>query len=201
MNMSPRLRKFILTAHITFSVGWLGAVCGFLALAIAGLKNHDAQTQNAAYIAMGVLGWYVIVPFNIGSLFTGLIQSLCTPWGLFRHYWILVKFLLTIGATVLLFLHLQPAHELAEAALNGSITNPNFQALRIRVITEAALALVVLYIAIVLSIYKPWGRTQFGQPNEQRETSPWGRYVLYGIATLILIFIVKHLVSGGLGHH
>jgi len=31
--MTPRFNKFALTAHITFSVGWLGAVIAYLALA------------------------------------------------------------------------------------------------------------------------------------------------------------------------
>jgi hypothetical protein len=37
MNMTPRFQKFTLLAHITFSVGWFGAVVPYLALAIAGL--------------------------------------------------------------------------------------------------------------------------------------------------------------------
>jgi hypothetical protein len=52
MTMSLGFRKFALTAHVTFSVGWLGAVAGFLALACAGLTSYDAQTQRAAYLAM-----------------------------------------------------------------------------------------------------------------------------------------------------
>ena len=39
--MKPRLRKLGVTAHVTFSVGWLGADAGFLA--IAGLISQDAQ--------------------------------------------------------------------------------------------------------------------------------------------------------------
>lgn len=31
--MNPRLRKLTLTAHVTASVGWLGAVTAFLVLA------------------------------------------------------------------------------------------------------------------------------------------------------------------------
>ena len=42
MIMNPPLRKFALTAHVTSSVGWLGAIAGFLALPIAGLINQDA---------------------------------------------------------------------------------------------------------------------------------------------------------------
>ena len=40
--MTPRVRKWALTAHIAFSVGWLGAVAGFLVLSIAGLTSRDA---------------------------------------------------------------------------------------------------------------------------------------------------------------
>lgn len=36
MMLTPRIRKFALTAHIASSVGWIGADAGFLSLAIAG---------------------------------------------------------------------------------------------------------------------------------------------------------------------
>jgi len=49
---------------------------------------------------MGVTGWYIIVPLCLASLLTGLIMSLATKWGLFRHYWVTVKFLLTIVSTL-----------------------------------------------------------------------------------------------------
>jgi hypothetical protein len=43
MAMTPRLRKFALTAHVTSSVGWLGAVAAFLALAVAGLTGQNSS--------------------------------------------------------------------------------------------------------------------------------------------------------------
>jgi len=43
MPMTPGLRKFALTTHVTSSVGWIGAVGAFLALAVAGLGSQDAQ--------------------------------------------------------------------------------------------------------------------------------------------------------------
>ena len=62
MIMSPGLRKFALTAHVTSSIGWFGAVAAFLALAIAGLTSQDAQIVRAAYLAMELTTWFVIVP-------------------------------------------------------------------------------------------------------------------------------------------
>ncbi len=47
--MTPRLRKLVLIAHITFSVGWFGAVAAFLVLVITGLTSRDPQMVRAAY--------------------------------------------------------------------------------------------------------------------------------------------------------
>src|ERR671915_105942 len=114
--MTPRLRKFVLTAHITFSVGWLGAVVAYLALAIAALTSRDIQMVRAAYLSMELIGWFIIVPFSLAALLTGLVQSLGTQWGLFRHYWILVKFLLTVTATIVLLLHMPTIGRVARMA-------------------------------------------------------------------------------------
>ena len=120
MTMTPRVRKFALTAHVISSVGWLGAVAGFLALAAAGLISQDARMVRTAYLAMDLTYWFVIVPAGLASLLTGLVLSLGTTWGLFRHYWVLMKFLLTIPAIVLLLVHTQPVNYLAGVARRDS---------------------------------------------------------------------------------
>src|SRR6187431_3067634 len=108
MIMSPGARRFALTAHVTTSVGWLGAVGGFLVLALSGLTTHDAHIVRAAYLAMELLGWCLIVPLSFASLLSGIIQGLGTPWGLLRHYWVLIKLLITPLATLVLLVHMQP---------------------------------------------------------------------------------------------
>jgi Na+-driven multidrug efflux pump len=90
--MTPRLRKLTLIAHVTASVGWLGALAVFLAHALASFISEDDQLVRAASLAMGVAAWFVILPLSLTSLITGLVQALGTTWGLFRHYWILSNF-------------------------------------------------------------------------------------------------------------
>src|SRR5688500_12929888 len=116
MIMAKSLRKIALTAHLTFSVGWIGAVVAYLGLGVATRTSQDAQTVRAAWIAMELTGWSVIVPLALASLCTGLVMSLFTKWGLFRHYWVLLSLVLTIFATVILLLHMQTVSLLAEAA-------------------------------------------------------------------------------------
>ena len=84
--MTPGVRNFALTAHVASSVGWLGAVAGFLVLSIAGLTSANPETVRSAYVAMNLLGQFMIVPLSLAALLTGLIQALGTQWGLVRHY-------------------------------------------------------------------------------------------------------------------
>src|SRR5205814_8091122 len=98
MMMTAGARKLALTTHITSSVGWLGSVAAFLALAIAGVTIHDPQVVRAAYLAMHLTTWFVIVPLILASLFTGLVDSLVTPCGLFRLYGFGTKRLRTVLA-------------------------------------------------------------------------------------------------------
>jgi hypothetical protein len=86
MVMTPGVRKFALVAHVTSSVGWLGAVAAFLVLSVAGLTSERAETVRGAYVAMNLIGLVAIVPLSLAALLTGLIQSLGTHWGLFKHY-------------------------------------------------------------------------------------------------------------------
>lgn len=56
MTFSPRVGKFTLTVHVTSSVGWLGAVGAFLALAVAGLTSNSAQIVRALHLTGHGLG-------------------------------------------------------------------------------------------------------------------------------------------------
>jgi hypothetical protein len=168
MTMTPGVRKFALTAHLTASVGWLGAVAGFLALAVAGLTSHDAQMVRGAYLAMELITWCLIVPLAFASLLTGLVVSLGTTWGLFRHYWVLLKLLITILATVLLLVHTQPIGVLAGVARETTLSSADVGRLQIQLVGDAGLALLALLVVTTLGVYKPRGLTPYGR-RKQRE--------------------------------
>ena len=166
MTMSPSLRKLALTAHVTLTLGWLGAIVGFLALAIAALTSRDSQLVRGAYLAMELTGWYVLVPLCIASLATGLIMSLGTSWGLFRHYWVLVKFVITVIAAIILFMYTQTLDQFGALARDTSLPidalrNPS-------PVLHSALAVLALLVNTTLSVYKPRGLTKYGR-RKQRE--------------------------------
>jgi hypothetical protein len=159
--MSPGRRKFVLTAHVSASVGWLGAIAAFLVVGVVGLTSQDAQTVRGAYLVMDAAAWFVLVPLAFASLLTGLVQSLATPWGLFRHYWVLFKLLINVAATTFLLMYMETFNSMAEVAADprsdlGAVRN-------VSSVLHAALALLLLLAATILAVYKPPGLTRYGR--------------------------------------
>jgi hypothetical protein len=171
MIMPPRVRKFVLTAHVTSSVGWIGAVVVFLALAIVGMTSQDAQTVRGAYLVMEPAAWSVLVPLAFASLVTGIVQGLGTHWGLFRHYWVLFKLLITVFATIVLLIYMETFRVMARVAADPSTdleivrnASPAF---------HAVLALLGLLVAAVLAVYKPRGMTPYGRHKLRERGLPY----------------------------
>ncbi len=207
MIMPPNIRKVALIAHVTFSVGWFGAVGVFLALAVTGLTSQDSERVRAVYVAMDLSGWYVIVPLCLASLLTGLIEALGTTWGVFRHYWVVSKLLITVLATALLVMHMHPADRIACVAAVWTLSNADLHALRVQLEVDAGAALLALLAATTLSVYKPRGVTPYGLRKQQEQsvgsykgsiTSTWRWASVFGIIAIALI-VIRHLTVGG--HH
>jgi hypothetical protein len=168
--MSPGLRKLALTAHVTASVGWLGSVVGFLALAVGALTIQDAQTVRGAYVAMELTARFVIVPLSFVSLLTGVIQSLGTKWGLFRHYWVIAKLLINVFANIVLLIYMPTLSYLAAVAKDSTLTSGDLGGLRnLSPVLHAGAALLLLLVATALGVYKPRGLTRYGWRKQQEQ--------------------------------
>ncbi len=168
MIMTPRLRKFALAAHLTCSVGWIGAVAGYIALDVAAATSQDAQTLRTAYLAMELIARYVIVPLALASLLSGLLMSLGTKWGLFRHYWVLISLLLTIIVTLVLLVETQTIGYFADMAADPTTSGDDLRALGSTLVHSVG-GTVVLLVILALNVYKPRGMTRYGWRKQQKE--------------------------------
>jgi len=163
--LPPPARKLVLTLHITASVGWLGAVIAFLALAVVGLTSQDPQTVRSAFLVMEPAAGSILVPLSFASLLTGVLQSLGGAWGLFRHYWVLFKLLINVAASIVLLLYMQTLRYVASVAADPAtdlalVRNPS-------PLIHAGAALLLLLVAVILSVYKPRGLTPYGLRKER----------------------------------
>ena len=218
MAFAPALRRFTFTTHVTSSVGWVGAVLVFLALAAIGLTSQDETTVRGAYLLMAPAAWFVLVPLAHAALVSGIALSLGTPWGLVRHYWVALKLVITAFSTVILMIYMGTFRQMAGVAADpvvelGLVRNPS-------PLLHAILALLLLLAATVLAVYKPFGMTAYGarlqmqtrvsaqslapatdHATPERKPRRW-EYVFWivGLAILALI-IVSHLMGSGTHGH
>ena len=119
--LSSVARKVSLSVHLTVSVGWIGAVVAYLGLGMAAVTTKDPEVIRSMWVAMEVVGWYVIVPLAVASLLTGLLMAFGTKWGLFRHYWVAISFGLTVVSVVVLLLHMPSVTSTAEFARSAEV--------------------------------------------------------------------------------
>jgi hypothetical protein len=158
--MNRTARNLWLTLHIVCSVGWLGAVLTSLALGIAAVVASVA-TARSAYVALELIGWWILVPLSVASLASGVVQSFVSSWGLVRHYWVLAKLGINLFCVPVLLLYMQSLGQLADRA-KGS--RQAFAADWSPVV-HAGIALALLAAATVLSVLKPPGRTPWDSPG------------------------------------
>lgn len=151
----------MLTIHVTSSVGWIGAVCVFLALAGIGWTSTGDAMVRGVYQVMEPAAWLTLVPFAFAALVSGIVVSLTTPWGLFRHYWVVAKLGITAFATIVLLVYMRTFAQMAATA--GDVSSSLEAVRNPSPLVHAILALMILFAAAVLAIYKPWGLTPYGQ--------------------------------------
>jgi hypothetical protein len=171
MIMSPRTRRIALTAHIAVSVGSLGAVTCFLVLALAGLNSSAPQTVRAVYMSMDLIARLVIVPVVAASLATGLVQSLGTQWGLFRHYWVIVKLAVSVLVLVVLLAQLEMVGFVASKSAGAPLLEGELGQARFSLAVHAAGGLLALLVPVMLSVFKPKGMTPYGWRRQPRTGS------------------------------
>lgn len=167
MMLTPRWRKAMLVAHVATSVGWLGAVLAYLVLDLVATFGQDTTIMRAAFLAMALIVVYSVVPLALATVLTGTVTALGTPWGLFRHYWVLVKLLLTLFATIILLLETRAIRTMAIVAGSGADPRELPGSL-----PHSIGGAVVLLTILVLAIYKPPGMTRHGWRKQQQRTFP-----------------------------
>jgi hypothetical protein len=168
-RLRPKPRKFFLTLHVGFSVGWLGSTMVMTALAVVGLVTPDDGLRHHIYRIMHVLDLVVVIPVVVLSVLTGLVVSLFTHWGLARHWWVFTKFALSISIPVVAGIqHFWISDLIARTAADPQAT-PDSLGVRLLVCFIGYAA--VLWTSTVLSVYKPAGKTPWARAEKVERRS------------------------------
>ncbi len=143
----------------------------YLALALTVANSADTSLIRSSWVAMELIGWAVLVPLAVGTVVTGILVSLGTQWGLFRHYWVVISFTLTSLSAVILILHMPDISIRATQAQRADASE--LEAIGSDLF-HSSFGLVVLLLVLVLNVFKPRGLTRFGWRRRQRERRPAG---------------------------
>jgi hypothetical protein len=162
-RMPPPVRKILLVLHVVTSVGWLGLSTGYLALGITAWTTDRPVVQHGLFRALAVLGDYLVLPISLLAFTTGILLGLGTQWGLLRHKWVLVKFLLTLLAVLLTpFSFLAGVHSSVDIVDRTPLDQ--FAVIDFNGLISAGVVSSSMYITcVLLSVFKPWGRTAYGK--------------------------------------
>jgi hypothetical protein len=136
-----------LVAHVLSSVGWFGVATMVLFLMVLARTTADEAFAGSIYRAVETSLW-VSVPVGALSGVTGLILGMGTRWGVVRHWWVVLKEVAFVPLVATDLLVVRPSvQDAARGVPSGRLLDP--------VIAHC----VVLSLATIVSIVKPFGRT------------------------------------------
>jgi hypothetical protein len=170
--------RLLLAAHVIVSGGWLGIVFAKLVLGLAAATSGVPAVSGSLYLSMRTVD-VAFPPAAIATLVTGVLLSLGTKWGLLKHYWVATKLALTVGviatgiALVDRLILRSTSAPYPEGLGDGAVlVVPSAPAL---LISLSAAHVLMLGVATVLSVYKPWGKVSSIRRGEGRRGVREGR--------------------------
>jgi hypothetical protein len=165
MKLSAKNQKWLKVLHVYLGGIWGGGAASLFAIHCLYPTNSGAEFY-ARNMAMIFIDNYIIIPAAIGSCLTGLIYSHLTKWGYVKYYWVMTKWILTIMFIVIGFFWLIPwlnnMLEISEAIrYTPVIDSSNYDVAMSVHFAMTVLQVVLLFFVVIISVFKPWGRTYF----------------------------------------
>lgn len=166
-RIGARGRRALLTAHVIASAAWFGIALMFVAMSTTAVITEDIDTARVTYELMVVFDMSLLPIANFAAALTGIGLGLTTKWGLLRHYWVAVKFFIppTIVLAAFGFLHdaLENAAHRAEVLADSGGAVEEIGRDADVVFWGFLVAMLALLAAMLLSLYKPGGKTRRGR--------------------------------------
>jgi len=161
-TLTVKQKRWLLYAHILFTVAWLGTVFGFLVLSVTAAITRDGDTLQGVYIAMRLLDLTVVQVSAIGTIITGVLRGVLTQWGLTKFYWIIVKEILSVFSIALgiFAMHNLIIESVSITSAQGldALHDPTYTVNRSVILAGIVLEIVSLSVMVLLSVFKPWGK-------------------------------------------
>jgi uncharacterized protein with FMN-binding domain len=159
---NAHLKRWIKIVHIIFAGCALGGLISILAL--TKLKQGGKLQGNAFPIDFSILKIFsVIVNYSFfGILGTAFLYEFFTEWGFLKYKWIIAKWTIVGFLFILTIFGLGPAingmASISDAGFHETVLKAQYIQFTNKVIIFTLLELLCMFILMVTSVIKPWGK-------------------------------------------
>jgi hypothetical protein len=162
-RLGNRTRKSVLVLHIASAGAWLGVDVVMGVLIFTALVRDDPATRALSYRALEVVAVGPLLACGLVCLLTGIVLGFGSRWGLVRYWWVAVKLALNLVLTGLVLVALAP--EVAAHADQARQFEAGLPALLEvgQLIFPPIVSPAAVLVAMVLAVFKPWGRIRQGR--------------------------------------
>lgn len=158
-KLSAKGQKWLKSFHILFSCLWVGGAVS-LTIMIFDMKDSDGILLPGIIASIKFIDDFIIVPGALGLLLTGLIYSIFTKWGWFKHNWIIVKWIITLYGVIFGTFFLGPwinsMPQICETEGLNIFSNKVFLSNLLMSKLWGTFQLATILFAVFISIFKPW---------------------------------------------
>jgi hypothetical protein len=165
-RLGARTRKGVLVVHIVSAGVWIGTDVVMAVLIFTALLA-DYNTKALCFRALELFAVWPLLTTGLVCLASGVALGLGTKYGLVRYWWVAIKLVLNIVLTALVPFALAP--EVSRAAEQGwRFAAGEAASLAVGdLIFPPIVSPTALLIAVVLAVFKPWGRIRKRSATQQ----------------------------------
>src|SRR5215211_3728198 len=155
-RLGSRARKSVLVVHIASAGAWLGIDVVMGVLVFTALFSDEDRTKALAFRELVAVG--PLLATGLVCLVTGVLLGLSSKYGLLRYWWVAAKLALNLVLTGLVLVALAP--EVADATARARQFDAGIPVpLEVGdLIFPPIVSPTALLVAMVLAVFKPWGR-------------------------------------------
>lgn len=157
-RLGARTRKGVLVIHIGSAGTWIGMEVVLAVIVFTALLTDYDRTKAVGFQALELFAVWPLLTVGLTCLGSGVVLGLGTRYGLLRYWWVTIKLALSILLTMLVVVSLRVG--VSEVAEQGRLLAAGAPA-TIResdLLGPAIVAPTTLLFAVVLAVFKPWGR-------------------------------------------
>jgi hypothetical protein len=158
-------RKALLVVHIAAAGTWIGMDIVMGVLVFTAMLTDDPQLAGLTYQALELFAVWPIVAAGLLCLASGVVLGLGSKYGLVRYWWVAVKLVMNIVLCALVVFALRPGVYEVAAYGRELVAGTATAKLQTDIMFPPIVSTTALLIAVVLSVFKPWGRIGKARPE------------------------------------